>query len=123
MRSITIALATLALSAGTAAAQAGYKKDLPDALQKKAKVTEDAAAKTALKRVPKGEIQSVELEEEKGKLIYSYDIKVPGKSGIDEVAVNAMSGKVVSKSHETPADEKKEAAQEAKESAKKGKKP
>ncbi len=123
MRSVTIAISALALAAGTAAAQAAYKKDLPDALQKKAKVTEEVAAKAAMKRVPKGEIQSVELEEEKGKLIYSYDLKVPGKSGIDEVAVNAMTGKVVAHSHETPAAEKKEAAMEAKEAAKKGKKP
>jgi uncharacterized membrane protein YkoI len=123
MRSITIAISTLALAAGTAAAQAGYKKELPEALQKRAKVTEEVAAKAAMKRVPKGEIQTVELEEEKGKLIYSYDIKVPGKSGIDEVAVSAMTGKVVAFTHETPKQEQREAAEEAKTAAKKGKKP
>ena len=60
-------------------AQGSYKKEIPDALAKKAKVTEDVASKAAMARVPKGEIQTVELEEEKGKLIYSYDIKVAGQ--------------------------------------------
>ena len=30
----------------------------------------------------------MELEKENGKLIYSYDIKTEGKSGIDEVQVS-----------------------------------
>ena len=87
-----VAVASMALLPATnrAAAQtANYKKDLPAALTKQAKISEDVAAKTALARVSKGEIQAVELEQENGKLIYSYDIKVPGKSGIDEVAVSA----------------------------------
>src|SRR4051812_40156134 len=108
------ATAAIVFVAPLALAQGSYKKELPPALAKKAKVTEDVAAKAALARVPKGEIQTVELEEEKGKLIYSYDIKVPGKPGIDEVAVSAVTGKVIAVSHETPADEKKEAAADAK---------
>lgn len=104
----------LVLGASSAFAQTSYKKELPDSLVKQAKVTEEVAAKAALKRVPKGEIQTVELEKEKGRLIYSYDVKVAGKSGIDEVAVSAVTGKVVAFSHETPADEKKEAAADAK---------
>lgn len=114
---IPVAVASMALFPATnrAAAQtANYKKDLPAALTKQAKISEDVAAKTALARVSKGEIQAVELEQENGKLIYSYDIKVPGKSGIDEVAVSAISGKVVAFTHETPADEAREAAEDAK---------
>jgi Peptidase propeptide and YPEB domain len=111
------------LAAPALFAQGTYKKELPDSLIKHTKVTEEAAAKAALARVPKGEIQTVELEREKGRLIYSYDIKVPGKSGIDEVAVSATTGKVVAFSHETPADEKKEAAADAKKAAKGTKKP
>ena len=118
-RVMTAVLAATLAAAPAAFAQSGYKKEIPDVLAKKAKVTEEAAAKTALARVPKGEIQSVELEEEKGKLIYSYDIKVPGKSGIEEVAVSAVTGKILGVSHETPADEKREAAEDAKKAAKK----
>jgi uncharacterized membrane protein YkoI len=96
------------------------KEESQAALQKEAKISEETARATALKEVPNGTVKSSELEREKGKLIYSYDITVPGKSGIDEVNVNAITGAVVAKAHEGPAAEKKEAALEAKEkSAKK----
>jgi uncharacterized membrane protein YkoI len=95
-------------------AQATYKRELPDSLKSRAKIAEDVAAKTALAKVPKGEISSVELEREDGKLLYSYDIKVPGKTGIEEVHIDAVTGKFLSKEHESPASEKKEAADEAK---------
>lgn len=122
-KTIAASVALFLVAAGAAVAQGAYKKELPEKLVKKAKITEEAAAKAALARVPKGEIQTVELEQEKGKLIYSYDIKVAGKSGIDEVAVSALTGKVIAFAHETPADEKKEAAADAKAAAKKAKKP
>ena len=48
-----------------------------------------------------------------GRATYVDDIKVAGKSGIDEVAVSALTGKVIAFSHETPADEKREAAADA----------
>jgi len=84
-------------------------------LQKEAKISEATARATALKEVPNGTVKSSELERENGKLIYSYDITVPGKTGIDEVNVNAIDGSVVAKQHESPKTEKKEAVQEAKE--------
>ncbi|MDB4890773.1 MAG: PepSY domain protein [Gemmatimonadetes bacterium] len=108
------AVALIAL-APVAHAQASYKKDIPAALAKRAKVTEPEAAAAVMARVPKGQIEAMELEEEGGKFIYSYDVKTPGKSGIDEVHVDAMTGKVVKLVHETPAMEKKEAAADAKE--------
>jgi uncharacterized membrane protein YkoI len=46
-----------------------YKRDLPAALTKEATVSESDAAKTAESRVANGRIESVELENEKGKLI------------------------------------------------------
>jgi uncharacterized membrane protein YkoI len=122
----------LALTAGAAAGAQGasrgatspkavtkpatYKKDLPDSLMRSAKIKESDAARTALAKVPNGAISSVEIEREGGKLIYSYDIKVAGKSGNDEVNVNAVTGEVVGKvEHESAAAEKKEASDEAKE--------
>lgn len=113
-------LIAIALAAAPAAnAQQGYKKDIPDSLAKRAKITESAAAATAQKRVPKGKIEGVELEVENGKLMYSYDVKTDGKSGIDEVNVDAISGKIIGFSHESPATEKKEAAADAKKAVKK----
>jgi uncharacterized membrane protein YkoI len=113
---IAVALLANATNAGAQGSAKSYKKDLPDSLTRVAKVTEAAAAVTALAKVPKGTIEGVELEREGGKLLYSYDIKVAGKSGIDEVQVNAMTGAIVGKVvHENAAAEKKEAADEAKE--------
>ena len=103
--------------------QPTYKREIPDSLASAAKVTEAAAVATAEKRVPKGKIQSVELEREKGKLIYSFDMKVPGKSGVEEVNVDAITGKVIAVMHESAKTEKKEAAEEAKEKKAAPKKP
>ena len=90
-------------------------EESPAALQKEAKISEAAARATALKEVPTGSVKKFELERENGKLIYSYDISVPGKTGIEEVAVNAIDGSVVAHEHETPKAERAEAAKEAKE--------
>ena len=92
----------------------GYKKELPDSLVAKAKITEDSAAKVAMKRFPQGTIDAVELEREKGTLIYSYDIKLAGKSGVEEVHVSALTGKLLAVAHESAAMEKKEATGEKK---------
>jgi uncharacterized membrane protein YkoI len=94
------------------------KKETQADLQKEAKIAETDARATALKEVPNGTVKSEELEREKGKLIYSYDITVPGKSGVEEVNVNAIDGSVVGKVHESAKYEKKEAKQEAKPAAK-----
>jgi hypothetical protein len=75
----------------------------------KPKIAEAQARATALALVPGGKVQAHELETEDGTLIYSYEIKVAGKSGIEEVNVDAMTGKVVAREHESPADEKAEA--------------
>jgi hypothetical protein len=117
MKTAPFVVAFIAIIAASpvAQAQATYKRELPDSLKSQAKISEDAAAKTALAKVPKGAIESVELEREKGKLLYSYDIKVPGKKGIEEVHVDAVTGKFLSAEHESPEKEKKEAAEEAKE--------
>lgn len=118
----TIALAVaLAATAGAAGAQGTGAAEgrSQAALQQEARISEATARATALREVPNGTIKSSELEREHGKLIYSFDIVVPGKSGIEEVAVNAIDGSIVAHEHETAAMEKKEAAKEAKEKAKK----
>ena len=91
------------------------KEESQAALQKEAKISEETARATALKEVPNGTVKSSELEREKGKLIYSFDLNVPGKKGIEEVNVNAIDGSVINREHESAKTEKKEAAKEAKE--------
>jgi uncharacterized membrane protein YkoI len=71
----------------------------------KPKVSRAAARATALKEVPNGKVRTSKLENEGGQLIYSFDIKVPGKSGLEEVNVDAMTGAVVAHEHETPKTE------------------
>ena len=95
-------------------AKATVHSDVPADLAKQAKISLDAARATALAKVPHGEVRSEELEKEHGKLIYSFDIAVPGKPGIQEVNVNAITGKVLGVHHESAKDEKKEAAKEHK---------
>lgn len=125
MRKTSIALATFALSflaARPAAAQApAYKRDVPPALAKRARVKEADAAAAARKLMPEATIAALELEREGGHLIYSFDMKTPGKDGIDEVNIDAMTGKQVGRiDHESSAGERKEAAAEAKAKGKRG---
>jgi uncharacterized membrane protein YkoI len=77
-------------------------------LMKEAKVSRADAEKTALLKVPKGTVKEGELEKEDGKLIWSLDITTPDSKDIIEVAVDAITGTVVSVEHETAADEAKE---------------
>ena len=89
-------------------------------LEAKAKISRADAEKIALAKVPGGKIKDGELEEEKDKLIWSFDIATPGDKDITEVQVNAITGEIVSVAKETPADQKKEKEDDAKK--KKGKK-
>jgi uncharacterized membrane protein YkoI len=67
-----------------------------------AKVSETDAKKTALDSVKASgaTISKGGLEVEDGCLIYDFDVKVPGKSGIQEVMVDAGNGKIIKTQHE-----------------------
>jgi len=77
-------------------------------LHARGKISEAKAREIASAKVPSGTIKSAELEEENGKLIYSFDISTPGTSNITEVAVDAITSNVVDVSVETPKDQIKE---------------
>jgi uncharacterized membrane protein YkoI len=77
-----------------------------------------SARAIASAKVPGGHIKSHELEREHGHLVYSFDFVVPGKSGIDEVNVDAMNGAVLAVEHEGPKAERREKAQEKREANK-----
>jgi len=110
MRTTALIPLALILAASVAGAQGTAKKAESQAdLQKEAKMTMVDARAMALREVPNSKVQAGEIEREGGKLIYSFDMKVANKSGIDEVNIDAMTGKLVSKQHETPKDEKAEA--------------
>lgn len=82
-------------------------------LMSEAKVSEAQAKSTALNKVPNGVVKSSELEREKGKLVWSFDISQPSAKGVTEIQVDAITGKIVSLKTETPAQEAKEAKAEA----------
>jgi len=77
-------------------------------LEAQAKVSKADAEKIALAKAPGGTIKEGELEKEKGKLIWSFDISIPGSTDIKEVQVDAITGEVVSVETETAAQEAKE---------------
>ncbi len=83
-------------------------------LKMQATITQEAAAKTALTKVPGGKIKSAEIEKENGKLIWSFDISMPTSTSITEIQVDAKTGKIASNQVETPADQAKEAAADKK---------
>ena len=117
-RSILTALTALVVAL-PAAAQMQAKTAAPPhesmaQLKTEAKVSKKAARATALAQVPRGNVKSGELERENGRLLYSFDIATKGKSGIDEVQIDAITGAVLSNTHETPAMEKAEAEADAK---------
>ena len=95
--STTLALcAVLSLAAGSLAAQgAGPKRNVPDSLVSKAKVSEDSARGIALKRVP-GDVEAVRLHSKNGNLEWTFGIKPKGKSGTENVTVSAKTGHVLS---------------------------
>ena len=71
-------------------------------------ISPDSATKVAQARLTKAVIQSAEIEVEDGHLMYSFDMKQPGKSGIEEVQVDAHTGKVLGVEHEDAAAEARE---------------
>lgn len=97
------------------------KEEKQDAkLAKKAKITMEQAREIAL-QAASGVVESGELEKEKGKLVYSFDIRNE-KGTISEVWVDAKNGKVVSNKGESKADEEKEKREDEKQAKKNGKK-
>lgn len=84
-----------------------------DALMAQARVTKEEATQTASRKVPNGVVKSAELEREHGKLVWSFDMAQRGRSGVTEVQVDAVNGKVVSLKHESASQEAGEAHAEA----------
>ncbi len=88
-------------------------KEEKPGLLKQATITPDEARKTALAQVRNGSIAEEEIEMEDGKLAYSFDIKVPGQTGIEEVLVDAKTGAVIAHEHESPKQQAAERAKDA----------
>jgi uncharacterized membrane protein YkoI len=75
-------------------------------MQAQAKISKEQAEQTALAKAPGGTVKEAELEKEKGKLIWSFDIT--GSPGVTEVNVDAITGDVVGVENESEGHEAKE---------------
>ena len=116
MKTITVLsiAASILVAASTTSVRAAAKETQAQ-LRAEAKVSQAAAEKTALAKVPNGKIKSGELEREHGKLVWSFDISTAGSRNVTEVQVDAKTGKIADVKTETPKDQAKEAAADKKE--------
>src|SRR3954454_10025662 len=108
MRSVFSLLALLLL-AGFVIAQTPAKTAQPHA-----RISREEATRTALAKVPHGMVKEAELEKEKGRLVWSFDIASAGSKDITEVQVDANTGDVVSVEKESPKAEATEKKKEPK---------
>jgi hypothetical protein len=118
-KSALIAMLMALAAAPAVSAQTIAVREEKPGLLKMAKITSDAAIATAQAKLPNAKLKSAEIEQEDGKLLYSLDFVTAGKTGIDEVNVDAITGKQVGKiEHESPAQQAKEAAEDSAKAAK-----
>lgn len=119
----TVGLVVAGLTACTTEKEEGKEGQETKAakLEAKAKITKAEAEKIALDKVPDGTIKESEIEKEKGKVIWSFDIATPGTKVITEVNVDAMTGAVVDVSKEGVAEQEKEQKEDAQMKSKKEK--
>jgi len=85
-----------------------------DELMTQAKITKADAEQIALAKVSRGIVKSAEIEKEKGRIVWSFDIARSGTRDITEILVDAKTGKIFSIQTESPRDQAKEAAADLK---------
>ena len=72
--------------------------------QASAPISYDRAEATALGMVPGGEVVTGELERTGAKLVWLFDVSIPGSRNVREIQVDGRTGSVVSNTLETPTD-------------------
>lgn len=79
-----------------------------------AKISQAEAEQIAIAQLKSEAVtsSSAELESEHGCLIWSFDLHVAGKSGVQEIQVDAGNGKVLSVKHESVQQEATELSKE-----------
>lgn len=103
-----LAAAPIASASAQAAPQGSRMKEERPGLLAQAAITPDSARSLALARVPGGRIEEAEIEMEDERLVYSFDISVPGKRGVEEVLIDAKTGAFISEEHESSRGEREE---------------
>jgi len=100
IKSLIYSTATVVLLASLTACISESAKEAN--LEAQAKISKADAEKTALAKVPNGTVKEAEIEKEKGKLIWSFDLATPGTKDITEVTVDAITGEIASVETEKP---------------------
>lgn len=78
---------------------------LPASLHAASPIARQRAEATALRLVPGGAVVTGDLERDKsGRLVWLFDISIPGSRNLREIHVDAGTGAVVSNTLETPWD-------------------
>ncbi len=77
---------------------------LPASLHAAFPITRERAEAAALRLVPGGTVVSGDLEREKGRLVWLFDVSLPRSRNLREIHVDALTGVVVSNTLETPTD-------------------
>ena len=103
MRLVAIIVASMLVTGALGACAGGEVREIQGVrigedergLWTRATFPADSAVKLALARVPGGRITEAELEEEDGRLVYSFDVTVEGRKGTGEVHVDARTGEIV----------------------------
>lgn len=77
---------------------------LPATVQAAPPIARARAEATALRLVPGGAVVTGDLEQEKGRLVWLFDVSIPGSRNLREIQVDAVTGAVVSNTLESPTD-------------------
>ena len=105
---LTPAAATQAAPSRRPAQHEATVKEEKAGLLARAAIRPDSAIRIANARIPGGRMRKGEIEVEDGKLVYAFDFAIPGKSGVEEVLVDASTGAIVAVEHESAATERAE---------------
>jgi len=95
---LTTSLCTLAVLMGLS--DCSSDQSATAKLEAGAKIPRATAEKTALAKVPGGTITGGGIEQDGGKLLWSFDVSTAGTNGTTEVEVDALTGAVLSADHE-----------------------
>jgi uncharacterized membrane protein YkoI len=77
---------------------------LPASLHGAPPIARERAEATALRLVPGGAVVTGDLEQDKGRLVWLFDISIPGSRNLREIQVDALTGAVLSNTLESPTD-------------------
>jgi uncharacterized membrane protein YkoI len=90
-----VLVATLTAAVAGSAAAWSVQQEEEARLLARAAVSMESAQQTALAAFPGARIDESEIEEENGRLIYSFELAVSGQSGLVDVEVDAMTGELL----------------------------